>query len=48
MLMRLWRFNTVVVVVVVVVVFLEKAAMVRKIRHESKYHKSQHNEKKAE
>lgn len=38
MLMRLWRF--------LVVVFLEKAAAVRKISHESKHHKSQNNEEK--
>lgn len=44
MLMRLWRF--LIVVVVVVVVFLEKATVVRKISHESKYHKSQQKEKK--
>lgn len=47
MLMRLWRFH-VVVVVLVIVVFLEKATVVRKITHESKYHKSQQNEEKVD
>lgn len=39
MLMRLWCFHC------VVVVFLGKATVVRKISHESKYHKSQQNNK---
>lgn len=46
MLMRLWHFHA--VAVVVVVVFLEKATVVRKIIHESKYHKSPQNEKKVD